>query len=51
MCQYASECLKMYAEWNVQMFYVPNYQRSGFYFIKIGKIDDFPGKNSIFCSK
>ena len=21
------------------------------HFIKIGKIDDFPGKNSIFCSK
>ena len=43
MHQYASEYIKMYAERIVQRFCARNYQRSGFYLMKIGKIDDFPG--------
>ena len=51
MRKYATECIKMCAEWTVQMFFARNFQRSGIYLIKKAKIDDFLGKNSIFCSK
>ena len=33
------------------VFFAQYFQRSGFYFLKLAKIVDFPGKNSTFCSK
>ena len=51
MSQYVSECIKMYAEWIVEMFCARNYHKSTFVTLKWAKIGEFGVINSTFTSR